>query len=107
MSKAQSNDEVEQLLSSFDNENIKLISKILNKLKFASEMDIRITNQRLTKLLENLDKNIWFTLKIISLEYSLLETVDTEQKKAFIKDVESLIQKYISKQKDIVNSETY
>ncbi len=104
---AQTKEEIRSLLSSFDNDNALLINKILNKLKLASDMDIRITNERLSGLLENLNKNIWFTLKVVSLDYHLLDSIDTDQRKEFLKDVESLIQKYTDNQKNIKNTETY
>lgn len=107
VSGAQSKEEIQQLLSSFDNENAKLIGEILGELKFASEMDIRVTNERLTGFLENLNKNVWFTLKIISLDYTSLESVDMAQRKEFIKDIENLIKKYTDNQKNIKNTETY
>ena len=104
---AQSKEEIQCLLSSFDNDNAKLISEILNELKFASDLDVRITNERLTGFLENLNENIWFTLKIISLDYHLLESIDTAQRKQFLKDIESLIKKYTDDQKNTKNTETY
>lgn len=107
ISGAQSKEEAQNLLSSFDNDNAKLIGDILGELKFASDIDIRITNERLTGFLENLNNDVWFTLKIISLNYASLESVDINQRKEFIKDVESLIQKYTDVQKNIKNTETY
>ena len=102
-----SKEEIKNLLSDFDNDNAELIGKILNELKIASELDIRITNERLTDFLKNLSTNVWFSLKIISLEYYLLESIEIEQKKKFLKDVEDLIKKYADSQKIIKNSETY
>ncbi|MBQ9842003.1 MAG: helix-turn-helix domain-containing protein [Clostridia bacterium] len=107
VSKAHSQEEIMSLLSSFDNQNAKLISNILEELKFASDIDVRMTNQRLEQFLKNLSENVWFTLKMISLDYHLLEPVDVEQRKAFIKEVEALIRKYIEAQKNIKNTETY
>lgn len=107
VSGAQTKEELHNLLSSFDNENAKLISSILEELKFASDMDVRITNQRLREFLQNLNENVWFTLKVISLDYHLLEPVDIEQRKEFIREVEALIRKYTEAQKNIKNTETY
>ena len=104
---AQSKEELHNLLSSFDNANAKLISDILGELKFASDMDIRVTNDRLTGFLENLSSNVWFTLKLISLDYHLLESVDMAQRKEFLIDVDALIKKYTDTQKIIKNTETY
>ena len=104
---AQSQEEIHNLLSSFDNDNAKLIGDILSELKFASDMDIRITNDRLTGFLKNLSTDVWFTLRLISLEYHLLESVDMAQRKEFLKEVDELIKKYTDTQKNIKNTETY
>ena len=104
---AQSQEEIHNLLSSFDNDNAKLIGDILSELKFASDMDIRITNDRLTGFLKNLSTDVWFTLRLISLEYHLLESVDMSQRKEFLKEVDELIKKYTDTQKNIKNTETY
>jgi len=102
-----SKEEIKSLLSSFDNENAELISKILSELKIASEIDIRITNQRLNDFLKNLSTDVWFTLRIVSLEYHLLESIGIDQKKEFLNDIVNLINKYTDSQKIIKNSETY
>ena len=107
VSKAQSKEEIHNLLSSFDNDNSKLISDILVELKFASDFDIRITNERLSGLLENLKTDVWFPLKLISLDYHLLESIDMSQRKEFLKEVDNLIKKYTETQKNIKNTETY
>lgn len=107
VSQAQSKEEIHNLLSYFDNDNAKLISEILGELKFASDMDIRITNDRLTGFLKNLSTDVWFTLRLISLDYHLLESVDISQRKEFLKEVDELIKKYTDTQKNIKNTETY
>lgn len=107
VSQAQSKEEIHNLLSSFDNDNAKLIGEILNELKFASDMDIRVTNDRLTGFLKNLRTDVWFTLRLISLDYHLLESVDISQRKEFLNDVNDLIKKYADTQKAIKSTETY
>lgn len=107
VSQAQSKEEVQSILSSFDNNNAKLIGDILGELKFASDMDIRKTNDRLTGFHKNLSTDVWFTLRLISLDYHLLESVDMAQRKEFVKEVEALIKKYTDNHKNIKNTETY
>lgn len=87
--------------------NAKLIGEILSELKFASDMDIRITNDRLTGFLKNLSTDVWFTLRLVSLEYHLLESVDMAQRKEFLKEVDELIKNTLDTQKNIKNTETY
>ena len=107
LSKASSREEVEKLLTSFDNENFKLIQSILGKLKIASDLNIRKTNERLAQFSNNLNANLWFTLKLISLNYQSLAELDIAQKKEFVKDVEDLINSYVTAQKKLEDSETY
>lgn len=104
---AQSKEEMQDLLSSFDNENAELISEILRELKLASELNIEVTNERLSAFIKNLNCDLWFTLKIISLNYNLLDNIDMDQRKEFVDEVESLIHKYTDSQKKRKNIETY
>ena len=107
LSKASSREEVEKLLTSFDNENFKLIQSILGKFKIASDLNIRRTNERLAQFSNNLNANLWFTLKLISLNYQSLAELDIAHRKEFVKDVEDLINSYVTAQKKLENSETY
>ena len=107
LSKASSREEVEKLLTSFDNENFKLIQSILSKFKIASDLNIRTTNERLAQFSSNLNANLWFTLKLSSLNYQALAELDIAQRKKFIKDVENLINSYVTAQKQLEDSETY
>ena len=104
---AQSKEEIQSLLSTFDTNNAKLINDIINDFKLVSDMNVRITNERLADFLKNLDSDLWFILKIISLKFYLLESIEIEKKKEFIKDLEELISKYSIVQKQIKDSETY
>ena len=85
----------------------KLIQSILGKLKIASDLNIRKTNERLAQFSNNLNANLWFTLKLISLNYQSLAELDIAQKKEFVKDVEDLINSYVTAQKKLEDSETY
>ena len=107
VSTAQSAEEIHNLLTSFDNNNANLISDMLMEVKFASDLDIRTTNDRLTGFLKNLTTDVWFTLKLISLDYHLLESIDMSQKKEFLKEIEVLIKKYTETHQSIKNTETY
>jgi len=104
---AKTTEELNKLLTSFDNENSKLISDILNELKFASEIDVRMVNLRLSEFLNNLTKDPWFTLKLISLNYYLLEALEFSKKKEFVKQVEDLIKNYSDSYKTQKDTETY
>ena len=88
------------ILTSFDKDNVEIINRILNGFHFITEVDIKIANERLTDFANNLDYNIGFMLKLISLDYKKLESTSFEQKKSFLNDVEKLIEKYSNKSKD-------
>ena len=75
--------------------------------KIASEYNINITNKRLFSFLENLSKDVWFTLKIVSLDYHLLDSLDFDKRKEFISEIELLIQKYADSQESLKKAETY
>ena len=107
LSRASSREEVEKLLTSFDNENFKLIQSILTKFKIASDLNIRTTHERLAQFSNNVNANLWFTLKLISLNYQSLAELDIAQRKEFVKDVEDLINSYVTAQKKLEDSETY
>ena len=70
-------------------------------------MNVRITNERLADFFFFFYSDLWFILKIISLKFYLLESIEIEKKKEFIKDLEELISKYSIVQKQIKDSETY
>lgn len=107
VSTANTHEEIQSILSSFDNENIKLVSELLNMFKFASDMNVRVTNERLSSFIRNLENDLWFVMKIISLDYQSLESIEFEQKREFIGEIETLIKKFSSVQKAKKDMETY
>lgn len=94
-------EEKEAILNSFDLENSKIINGILGEFKFIADANIVVTNERLKLFLENLTSDVGLMLKLVSLKFNKLEGCDVETKKAFIKEVEELIEKYCSTEKDI------
>lgn len=107
VSTANTQEEIQSILSSFDNENINLVSELLNMFKFASDMNVRVTNERLSSFIRNLENDLWFVMKIISLDYQSLESIEFEQKREFIGEIETLIKKFSSVQKAKKDMETY
>lgn len=105
LSRAQTSEETECLLDSFDSENLRIISSILSQLKIASEIDVTLTNERLQSFDDNLQSDCWFMLKLISLRFSSLKKLSVSTKKELLDEIETLIEKYASG--DMRKIETY
>lgn len=96
LSKASSHEEQLELLTSFDKKNYELVNSILRKIKYMSNDDIKIANKCLEEFHNNLNWNLGFTFKMLSLPFYELGDKHYTIKKEFINDVETLLQKYIS-----------
>ena len=83
-----------ELLSTFDIENSNIISDIIAGFKYASETDVQTANSRLKAFDKNLRWDIWFILRIISLNYQKLDDLSTTLKREFIHEIEELINTY-------------
>lgn len=94
IAKAENDEQLSRLLNSFDYDNQILISNVLSNIKIASDFDIKLTNERLKLFLSNLKWDLWFTLKLISLEFYKLDSIDIESKKALLQDIENMIRDY-------------
>ena len=92
--------EKDEILTSFDKENIDIINKILSGFRFITEADIKIANERLSAFANNLEFNIGFMSKLISLDYKKLDSVSIEKKRSFLKDVDKLINEYSNETED-------
>lgn len=99
----QINEEKDSILTSFDKENSEIINTMLNHFKFLTDSNIIVANERLKAFTENLNFDIGFMSKIISLEFSKLEKTSYERKKQFILDLQNLIDSY-SNNKDKDNT---
>lgn len=105
IAKAENDEQLSRLLNSFDYDNQILISNVLSNIKIASDFDIKLTNERLKLLLANLKWDLWFTLKLNSLDFYKLDNIDVESKKALLQDIENLICTYSDN--DSSSVETY
>ena len=97
-------DEVFELLSSFDRDNIEIVNDILSGFKFATECNIKDTNERLNSFRENMRWDLGFMIKIISLNYKVLEKTSVSNKRNLITAIEGLISDYSQMPENI---ETY
>jgi len=94
LSEKETKEEVHDLLSSFDNENIDIISDILSAFKFASDRNIKSTNEQLQRFERNMRWDLGFMLRVISLDFSNLEKTSFSNKKNLLAEIEALIKKY-------------
>lgn len=77
-----SKDEIINLLSSFDRDNFEIINEIISGFRFASDYNIKSTNEQLNKFKENMHWDLGFMLKIISLDFESLKKTSVSNKKS-------------------------
>lgn len=87
-------EEVYEILSSFDNANIEILSDIISGFRFASEHNIKTTNEQLQAFRQNMHWDLGFMLRVISLDFKSLEKTSFSNKKALISEMEKLVSKY-------------
>jgi len=87
-------DEISDILSTFDRDNIEILNEIISGFQFASECNIKTTNNQLKKFCENMHWDLGFMLRIISLDFKNLEKTSVSNKRKLIKAFEELIAEY-------------
>ena len=91
---AQSEEEREALLSSFDKTNQKVINDVLSAFRVLSEIDIAKTNYSLSAFASNLKWDSPFMLKLISITFHEMKDVSFSVKKELLNEIESIYLKY-------------
>lgn len=89
-------EDVRDLLSSFDTENMEYISDILTGFRFATDHNIKLTNEYLKVFRDNMHWDLGFMLRVISMDYKLLEKTTVSNKRQLLAEIEDLIQRYAS-----------
>ena len=90
----ESQEEVQEILSSFDNANIEILSDIISGFRFASEHNIKTTNEQLQAFSQNMHWDLGFMLRVISLDFKSMERTSFSNKKALLSEIEKLISEY-------------
>jgi len=103
----QSKDEIVDLLSAFDKDNIEIINDIISGFQFASEYNIKATNEQLKNFSKNMHWDLGFMLKIISMDFSTLEKTSVSNKRNLIAAVQQLLNEYGEIPDDQNKIETY
>lgn len=94
LSNKQTSDDVHDIFNSFDTENMEHISDILSGFRFATDHNIKQTNEQLKIFGLNMHWDLGFMLRIISLDYKSLEKTSVSNKRQLLSEIEALIQKY-------------
>ena len=88
------NKELEDMLSSFSQENSEYIAKILKHFMLASDYDMTFTNKKLHDFEANLNWDLGFMLSLISLNYLDLKDLSIKNRKAILNDIKKLLKQY-------------
>jgi len=105
---AESANDFNQLLSSFDLDNQQYTSLLFENIRFLSEFDIDYTNQKLKKIVENFtDCDASFALAYMSISLSQLADLQVSLKRDFLQEIESIVSKYSNLIHENENIEKY
>ena len=107
ISEKQSQEEIQALLSSFDIDNIEILNDIIRGFQFASERNIKSTNEQLKAFSENMHWDLGFVLKIISMDYRSLQKTSVSNRKNLLEEIEALIKQYRELPAEQNRMETY
>lgn len=91
---AKTEEERENLISSFDRENFELVNNIITAYKVYSELDIQTSNKVLKKLVKNLKWDLGFMMALTSIEYCQLQDTSFSNKTNLLREIKDLIKKY-------------
>ena len=92
--KMETEEEYQNALSKFDLENKGLISRFLNEINFLSNYDVKYTNERLEKIVDNFDGDPSFALGFMSLPLFKLKDLSSTRKREFLKEINENIKRY-------------
>jgi len=95
LSKTKSQEEYNSILNSFDIENFNCIKTIISGFEYASHRNVVDTNKKLKQFCLNMQWDLGYMLKLVSLEFDKLEKVSVTDKKKMLEEIDSLINRYI------------
>ncbi len=106
LAEKESQEEISEMLSSFDNANIEILGDIISGFGFASNHNIKTTNEQLQAFRQNMHWDLGFMLRVISLNFKSMEKASFSNKKALLLEIEDLISKY-AQASEMYNIEEY
>ena len=92
LSNAKTKEEYNELLSDFELDNISVVNNILRSIRYYSEKNIKLANDQLNLFDENIQWDIGFMIKLVSLNFNSLKNVSHACKSELIKKIETLIE---------------
>lgn len=106
-SSAKDDAEREKLLTSFEQENLRVVNNILDQFKFLSEIDIVSANDAFEKFNKNLSWDCGFMMRIISLDFEKTNDISFSNKKQMLFEIREILKKYIDLPKEYKSIESY
>ena len=103
----QTKEDLLDLLSSFDKDNIDIINDIIAGFRFASEYNIKSTNEQLSSFSQNMHWDLGFMLRIISMDFKSLSATSVSNRKNLISSIEKLLTEYAQMPKEQNRIENY
>ncbi len=94
INKAETPEEYDRILNTFDRQNQEVINEILGGYSFWSERDIKFANYQFNLYLKNMKWDLGFMMKLMSLEFNSLSEVNYTNKKSLMNEISALISKY-------------
>lgn len=104
---AKSKTELDNLLSSFDKDNIVLINDIISAFKIYSELNIAETNEFLRGFVSNLKWDNAFMMNLISMDFFKMTNLSFSLKKSMLSEIREIVEKYNTIPDEQKNIETY
>jgi len=92
--KEKRNEKLNVILNKYDDENIIIINKLMKHISILSDWNIDYVNEKLSDLNDSFDMDSSFILAIIGNKFSKLRTLKKEDRKRFLYELSSLIDKF-------------
>ncbi len=92
LANAKSKEEYNELLSDFEIDNIAVVNSILKSIRYYSDKNIKLANDQLILFNKNINWDIGFMLKLVSLDFNSIADASHSCKSELIKRIELLIE---------------
>lgn len=97
----------EELVSTFDINNVNYINDIITGFNMYSEYNIKLANEQLNAFAKNMHSDLGFMMKLISMDFCDLDKVSVSKKKELLDSIEILIKDYANLPESKKSIETY
>lgn len=104
---AKTEEERQDLLSSFDRENQMVIQRLLANIRIYSELDVETSNRTLSTLVSNLDWDIGFVMALLGMKLHELKDISFSNKKQMLVEMYEVFLKYKNMPEELKKIDTY